>query len=208
MTQASSGSSSAFSMASRSASSSSLSFPSILTTQAAVTACDLALKAHPDELRYHFQRARALNRLARLEEAASDKAKAGDADTAALDGLKRAADGGYPAAFNNLAFAYRWGDGVAKDEDKAAGLHLEASNRVVHCCWVPVARHLLEREGEHDQAQVRRVVRELLLWARALGSEPAGEMLAELYAKGTLTPAPNPPAVEKATFTSLPPWLR
>ena len=176
--------------------------------QAAVAACELALKSHPNELRYLFQRARALSRLARLEEAAGDKAKASELDAAAIDGLKAAADGGYPVALNNLALAYWRGEGVAKDEDKAADLDLEAFNGTVHCCWVPVARHLLEREGEHDQAQVRRVVHELLLWARALGSEPAGQMLAELYAKGTLAPPTDPPAEEKATFAALPPWLR
>jgi WD40 repeat protein len=175
---------------------------------AAVTACEVALKSYPDELRYRFQRARALTRLARLEEGAGDKAKASEVDAAAIDGLKAAAAGGYPVALNSLAFAYDIGEGVAKDEAKAADLYLEAFNRVVHCCWVPVARHLLEREGDHEAAQVRRVVHELLLWARALGSQPAGQILSELYAKGTLTPPASQPAVGKAAFTSLPPWLR
>ena len=73
-----------------------------------------------------------------------------------------------------------------------------------------VARHLLARETEHDPASVRRVVRELSLWAGALGSEPAKQLLSELHANGTLTPPDGDAAKAwaSADFTSLPPWLR
>jgi hypothetical protein len=47
---------------------------------------------------------------------------------------------------------------------------------------------------EAFMAQVRRVVHELTLWAKALGSAPAAQLLAELYASGTLTPPANPSA--------------
>jgi len=97
---------------------------------------------------------------------------------------------------------------VTRNDDKASDLSLETFNRVVHCCWVPVAHHLLQHETEHEPAQVRRVVHELLLWARALGSEPARLMLSELYANRTLTPPSNPFPDEEARFGSLPPWLR
>ena len=173
----------------------------------AVQACDLELKSHPNEMRYRFQRGRSLSRAARLALAEGDKAKGDKLDADAIAELKLAAEGGYPIAFNNLGFAYRQGEGFDEDEDKAADLYLETFNRVVHCCWTPVARYLLEHEGEHDRSQVRRVVHDLTRWASALGSEPAGRLLRELYAGGTLTAPASPLAEEKATFASLPPWL-
>src|SRR5262249_31026734 len=112
---------------------------------------------------------------------------------------------GYPMAFNNMAFAYQHGNGVEEDTDKAADLYLETLNRVLHCCWVAVARHLLVEEEKHDRAQVRRVVRELTPWAAALGSTHAYELLAELTAQGKIDPIEVPAA---ATVNDLPPWFR
>jgi hypothetical protein len=176
-----------------------------LDAQLVVAACDLALKSQPSEMRHRFQKGRALSKVARLADAAS---VAKEADAAAVAELQAAAAGGYPIAFNNLALAFERGEGAAKDEEKAADLRLEGFNRLVHCCWEPVARHLLAHENEHGPAQVRRVVHELTLWAKALGSEPARQLLSELYASGTLTPPANRPADEKAAFNALPPWLR
>jgi hypothetical protein len=179
-------------------------FDKVVDPKQIAAACDLALKSHPNEMRYRFQKGRALSKVARLADAAS-LAKATDA--AAVAELQAAAAGGYPIAFNNLALAYQRGEGTAKDEDKAADLYLEGFNRIVHCCWVPVARHLLAQESGHDLAQVRRVVHELTLWARALGSEPARQLLSELYANGTLT-RPGSGLITNASFSALPPWLR
>ncbi|MCH9808559.1 MAG: hypothetical protein K0U74_12575 [Alphaproteobacteria bacterium] len=72
------------------------------------------------------------------------------------------------------------------DEAKGAAFYLVTFNRIVHCCWVPVARHLLENEAEYDAKVVRRVVREMTRCAAALGDERATALLAELVAAGTL----------------------
>jgi WD40 repeat protein/tetratricopeptide (TPR) repeat protein len=180
-------------------------FDKVVDPKQIVAACDLAIGSQPNEMRFRFQKGRALSKVARLSGAASLAKKI---DTDAVAELQAAAAGGYPIAFNNLALAYQRGEGAPKDEEKASDLYLEGFNRMVHCCWVPVARHLLAHANEHDPAQVRRVVHELALWARALGSEPARQLLSELYANGTLTQPANPPADEKAAFNALPPWLR
>ena len=172
----------------------------------AIAACDKAIKEQPNEARYLYQRGRAWSRAAFLAE--NDKTRADQHDAAALEDFKAAMAKGYPAAFNNVAIAYNDGRAIAKDQHKAADTYLETTNRFVHCCWEPVARHLIEQEDQHDKATVRRVVHELLLWADALGSERAGKMLAELYAKGALVRPTDMPPIGKADFKSLPPWLR
>jgi len=92
---------------------------------------------------------------------------------------------------------------VEKNPDKAADLKLEAANRVLHCCWTPVARRILGEEDKYGKASVHRVVGALTRWAAALGSQPARDLLVELEASGTLaTVTPLPPA----KFTDLPPW--
>jgi hypothetical protein len=176
----------------------------LVDAQQVVAACDLALASHPNQLRYRFQKGRALSKVARITGATPSQVK--EADTAAAAEFQAAAAGGYPIAFNNLALAFQRGEGAPKNEEKAYDLYLEGFNRIVHCCWEPVARHLLAHENEHGPAQVRRVVHELTLWARALGSEPARQLLNELYAKGTLAPPSDRPD-EKAAFNALPPWL-
>ena len=98
-----------------------------------------------------------------------------------------------------------------KDEDKAADYQLQAFNRVLHCCWVPVARQLLaaaqtpSAAANLDQVQVRRVVREVTRWSAALGSAAARSLIAELTADGTLPPQDPLPT---AAFSDLPTWLR
>lgn len=172
----------------------------------AITACDEAIKAHPNEARYLYQRGRARSKAASL--AASDKTRAEQNHAAAMHDFNAALERGYPVAFNNAAIAYRRGQGVPTDEVKAGDLYLETLNRIIHCCWMPVARHLLDQESQHDVTTVRRVVHELLLWAEALGSEPAEKMLTELYANAVLVRPTDRPPLGKADFQSLPPWLR
>jgi hypothetical protein len=111
---------------------------------------------------------------------------------------------GYPMAFNNMANALQLGKGIAKDEGKAADLYLETFNRVLQCCWAPVARQILAEEDKHDKAAMRRVVGELTRWSAALGSEPAQELLIELNANGSPSPGD---AFPRAKFTDPPPWF-
>jgi hypothetical protein len=88
---------------------------------------------------------------------------------------------------------------------KPPTFRVEALNRVLRCCWAPIARQLLAEEDKHDKDEVRYVVGELTRWAAALDSQTARELLTELAAKGTLTPSdPLPPA----TVTDVPPWFR
>jgi hypothetical protein len=75
--------------------------------------------------------------------AEKDETRTKTGNAAAIADLKAAMAKGYPMAFNNMANALQRGEGVAKDADKAADLYMETLNRVIHCCWVPIARHLL-----------------------------------------------------------------
>jgi TPR repeat protein len=156
----------------------------------ALTACDAALAAHPGEARLFYLRGRAHTRAGRLANAKKDTNTALVSFAAAITDLQTAMTRGYPMAFNNVASAYRDGEGVTKDQAKAAALSVEFLNRVIHCCTVPVARHLLAEEAKHKAADVRRVARELLLWAAALSSEPARALLAELAANDSLAYGP------------------
>jgi hypothetical protein len=182
-----------------------------ITHEAAIAACHQALAATQNEARLLFLRGRAHNRAADDATKRDDKVAAEKGFAAALADYEAARALGYPMAFNNLAFRYENGGGVKKDEDKAAELYLEFQNRVVHCCWATVARHLLKEaetlppDSEFNRADVVRVVERLTPWAAALGSEPARELLAELVANGTLKPSqPLPPA----KFTDIPPWFQ
>src|SRR5262249_36349166 len=115
-----------------------------------------------------------------------------------------AADKGFPIAFRSMAIlAENQGD-----RDKAAALNLQTLNRVIHSCWTTVARHLLQQQESPDRAASRRVVKDLLLWAARLGSEPARQTLGEFYPSNTLTRPPEASAPEVADFSSLPPWLQ
>lgn len=136
---------------------------------------------------------------------ANDEAGAAEHSAPYLADLVLAMDMGYPFAFNSIAYAFEYGLSVEKDATEAGDLYLEFYNRVMACCWAPVAGHLLAEEEKHDKTQVRRVVRDLTLWAAALGSEPSRALLAELAASGTIEQvAPLP----DAKLTDLPPWLR
>jgi tetratricopeptide (TPR) repeat protein len=171
----------------------------------AIAACDRAIKDHPEEARFLYQRARAYSRAARVASAAEDWSSAHANDATAIADLRAAMAMGYPLAFNNMAHALLAGEGTAPDAAKAADLFMETLNRTIHCCWTLVARHLLDVESKHDAAAVRRVVRELTSWAAALGSSPARNLLSELTTKGTIDPIDIPAAV---TFTATPPWFR
>jgi hypothetical protein len=91
-----------------------------IDTPRAIAACDEAIKAHPEEPRYLYQRGRAHSRAARLAETAKDEAAAKLSDASALHDLEAAMSKGYPMAFNNMANALQLGKGIAKDEGKAA----------------------------------------------------------------------------------------
>jgi hypothetical protein len=169
----------------------------------AITKCQEAVAAYPSEPRYIYLRGRAYARAGELANAQEEQAHSFEL---ALDDYRAAMASGYPAAFHDMAIAYEHGSGVKMDEDKAADLTLEMLNRVLHCCWVPVARHLLEQRDKHDKAQLRQVVAELSRWSATLGSGPARALLAELTTNGTL-PAGTAPDSE-ARFTDLPPWFR
>jgi tetratricopeptide (TPR) repeat protein len=179
-------------------------FDAINATQA-IAACDQAIKRHPDEPRFVYQRARAYSRAARVAIDGEDWTGAKASDGAAIADLKSAIALGYPAAFNNMAYAFLRGEGLDADADKAAQLFMETLNRTIYCCWVPVARHLLEEAGKHDPTAVRRVVGKLTPWAAALGSAPARDLMTELTSKGAID------AVEidvAASFADVPPWFR
>jgi TPR repeat protein len=98
-----------------------------------------------------------------------------------------AAAHGYPIAFNNLANAYQDGVGVHKDSNQAFKYYLQAFNRVVACCAVRVAQHILEIEHQYDASTVRKIARELLDQAAALGVPQAHEALADFYEVGRFT---------------------
>ena len=91
-------------------------------------------------------------------------------------------------AFNNLADAYRHGQGVKKDEAKAAAFHLEAFNRTLACCGAGVANHLLSLKEGHDPAELRRAAGALLRWGATLGDPVAQEALARHIRSGRLGP--------------------
>jgi len=113
---------------------------------------------------------------------------------------------GYPIAFYNMALAIRDTDNNdPTEQSKAAAYMLQAFNRVMQCCWTPVARHLLADEPSHDQTAVRRAVRELTLWAAALGSASSRDLLTELVENRAIAPTDT---IANAAFSDSPPWLR
>jgi tetratricopeptide (TPR) repeat protein len=174
-----------------------------LDADAALAACPHAISNAPSEARSSFNRARAWTKIADTARKAKDEARTKTASDAMLADLKAAMERGYPMAFNNMANAYASGEGVEKDANRAADLYLEATNRVLHCCWVPVAHRILGDENKYDKASVQRVVGALTQWAAALDSQPARDLFVELSARGILPSAtPLPPA----KFTDPPPW--
>jgi tetratricopeptide (TPR) repeat protein len=179
-----------------------------LDAKAAIAACTTAIENDAAEPRYLLNRARAYSKAADEAVKAGGKTQTEAHFKAMHDDLAAAMDQGYPSAFNNLGYAYGQGEGVEKNEGIMAAFYLETFNRTVHCCWVPVARHLLENEADHDPTVVRRVVHALTQWAAALGTEGAQALLDELYAAGTLIKPADVSAIAKDTFTDLPTWLR
>ncbi|MBM3507751.1 MAG: sel1 repeat family protein [Alphaproteobacteria bacterium] len=77
-----------------------------LRAEAAIQACQDAVRMFPDELRFQFQLARAFRQANRLEDA--------------LRWYTSAADRGYPGALNSLGVMYSLGEGVRADCNKAA----------------------------------------------------------------------------------------
>jgi WD40 repeat protein/tetratricopeptide (TPR) repeat protein len=171
----------------------------------ALPACERAVSEHPEQPRFRYLRGRVETRAGRIAAAAKDQENANKYYAAALADFESAMKQNYPWAFNNMAAALEDGDGVTKDPDKAADLHAQSLNQLLYCCWVPVARRLLQEQGRGDDVAKRHIVRELTLWAAALGSKDATQLLTELTANGTLEPIE---LQSKVLMSALPPWLR
>lgn len=176
-----------------------------IDAEAALEACNNALAANANEPHLLFNRSRAYAKRAENAAKAEDKDRENAAGKSATADLDAAIKAGYPVAFNNLAGRHERGEGVKKDEAKAADLYLEYFNRTLYCCLAPIARDLITPAGGRDASESRRVAGALLSWSAALGSTASRDLLAELVTEGTL-PATDP--APAATFTDLPPWLR
>ncbi|OCW57968.1 hypothetical protein AWJ14_04055 [Hoeflea olei] len=81
-------------------------------TAAAIAACEAAVRDFPDVPRFAFQLGRSLDAAKKFSEA--------------LGWYRKAAGAGHVAALNNIAFLYRYGDGVAQDTREALRLYEEA----------------------------------------------------------------------------------
>jgi tetratricopeptide (TPR) repeat protein len=173
----------------------------------ALSACNEAVKDHPGEPRYLYLRGRAYARAASISKKVKDEVATKAHKCAALTDYEAAMAKGYPIAFNNMAVAFEEGSGVAKNEVRTQGFQLQTLNRVLYCCWVPVARHLLAAapNSTFDIAAVYRVVGAITLWSLALGSPDAHSLLNELVAKGIVAGRELP---SSAQFSDLPPWLQ
>ncbi|MBA3446079.1 MAG: caspase family protein [Pseudaminobacter sp.] len=88
---------------------------SSLDPQIAIPACEKAIKAHPDNVRFKTLLARALDKAGRGEEAA------------VLN--KIAIEAGYLGGYHNMGNLYRKGLGVEKDLEKAFELYMYAAER-------------------------------------------------------------------------------
>jgi hypothetical protein len=174
-----------------------------IDADAALAACSQAISSAQSEVRYYFNRARVWAKIADAAAKAKDEVRMKIADDATLADLKVAMERGYPMAFHNMGRAYENAEGVDEEANKATDLYVEATNRVLHCCWVAVARQMLGEEEKYDKVSVHRVVGALTRWAAALGSQPARDFLAELEARGV---NPPPDQLPPAKFTDLPPW--
>ena len=172
-------------------------FDKIADATAAIAACTKALEAAAGEPRFLLQRARAYAKAAEGAKEAGNEELAGQHTSARLADLAAAMERGYPMAFNNQGYAYANGNGVEKDEAKAADLYLETFNRVAHCCVPPVARHLLAVESQYDGNKIRQVVGALTDWSAALGNAEAHELLAEVALDGR---SPVPADASPAAF--------
>src|SRR5690349_11046536 len=84
-----------------------------LQAEAALPACEQAVRLRPDVARFSFQLARALSKSDRWQEA--------------LPFYERLASTGYPAAMFNLAIFYLDGRGVAQDTQRGLTLLQEAA---------------------------------------------------------------------------------
>ncbi|MEQ1712545.1 MAG: hypothetical protein ABL908_14245, partial [Hyphomicrobium sp.] len=129
-----------------------IAFAKITDPAAAIAACDTAITTDGSQPRFLYQRARAYARAADIVSKAKDDTLVAQHRAAEAADLQRAMELGYPMAFHNEANRYDNGQGVEKDKAKAAALYLEFFNRVMACCWAPVARQLLAAEAEHDRA--------------------------------------------------------
>lgn len=163
-------------------------FDSIADAAAAVDVCTKDLETADEAIkgRLLLQRARANSKAAEVAEAAGKDDDAKRYTEGKFADLAAAMKRDYPMAFNNQAYTYDWGDGIAKDDEKAADLYLVTLNHMARCCGPTAVRHLLQNEGPHDRERVRKVVAALTHWSAELGSAEAHELLAEMALDGRL----------------------
>jgi WD40 repeat protein/tetratricopeptide (TPR) repeat protein len=155
----------------------------------ALAACNEAINRDSSQGRLYLERVRAHAKAAEDAHKAANEALSAKHSAAKFSDLKVAMAQGYPIAFNNMGVYYRDGDGREKNSDHAAGYFVETFNRIVVCCAVRIAQHLLQVEDQFDRPTIYRAVRELLSWASDLGDAHAAEMLAGLYAAARVMPA-------------------
>jgi hypothetical protein len=154
---------------------------------AVIAACSTTIGSAAAPSRYYFERARGYAKAAADARKQNDESELVKNEASALADLRIAAEQGYPIAFHNLANTHQRGEGVENDKHKAANLYLETFNRIVACCAVSVAQHILEVEDQYDAPAVHRVVLALLERAAALGVPQAHEMLADFYVSRKLS---------------------
>lgn len=105
--------------------------------------------------------------------------------------LKVAADAGYPMAYNNLAIAYRYGEGARPDRVKARALFAEALSRGAYIAGAPLGQmHWHGEGGPVDKAKA------ISIWidAAAKGDPFSHERLAwvaELGCDGSASDLPR-----------------
>jgi len=144
--------------------------PGQIEADRAVPACRSALEGRPNDLRLMFQLARAL-----------EKAGGADSDTEAARLYRRAADGGFVVAMNNLAAMYNNGRGVARDSTEAANWFRKAAD-----AGLPLAMRNVAEMYEKGRGVARDEVQAAQWYRRAAdaGEPYAMNTLGVLYANG------------------------
>lgn len=134
--------------------------------------CEEALAQDRDNPRFIFQLGRALDKKSRaVTDDSAIKSRVREA-------YRRAADMGYPVAFNNLATVLN----SSKEQAEEAYLNLEYFNRTVHCCGRDIAHYLLGRLDGSNRVALGYATLDLLEWAAELGDPAAHEEMAQIFA--------------------------
>jgi WD40 repeat protein len=104
-----------------------------IVAEDAVSVCKAQLEAGASTPRLRFLLGRALQRAGSY--------------IGAIENFKVAADAGYPMAYNNLAIAYRYGEGARPDRVKARALFAEALSRGAYIAGAPLGQMHWHGEG-------------------------------------------------------------